>query len=82
MDSKIDLGVLEGVPVVLEVELGHREIFLGELLRLERGSVVELPQAAGGPLGIYVGGSRLGRAKVLARGRNRTVEVIEVGDVQ
>ena len=82
MDSSVNLGFLEGVPVVLEAELGRRMITLGEVIALQAGSVLRLPRAAGSALDLYVGGALLGRAEVLARSGNRKVQVTEVGDVE
>jgi flagellar motor switch protein FliN/FliY len=82
MDSSSSLGFLEGVPVVLEAELGRRKITLGEVIELKPGSLVRLPRASGAPLDLYVGGALLGRAEVLAGSRNRKVQVTEVGDVE
>ena len=82
MDSSANLGFLEGVPVVLEAELGRRTITLGEVIEWKPGSVVRLPRTAGSALDLYAGGALLGRAEVLARSRNRKVQVTEVGDVE
>lgn len=82
MDSTVDLSFLEGVPVTLEAELGRRVITLGELIELRPGGVVRLSRNTGAPLDLVVGGSRIGRAEVLARGSARKVQVTEVGDVE
>lgn len=82
MDSNVDLSFLEGVPVTLEAELGRRVITLGELIGLKPGGVVRLPRNTAAPLDLVVGGSRIGRAEVLARGGSRKVQVTEVGDVE
>lgn len=82
MDSSVNLGFLEGVPVVLEAELGRRMLTLGELIALKAGSVLRLTRASGAPLDLYVGGALVGRAEVLARSRTRKVQVTEVGDVE
>lgn len=82
MDSSVNLGFLEGVPVVLEAELGRRMITLGELVALKAGSILRLTRASGAPLDLYVGGALVGRAEVLARSRTRKVQVTEVGDVE
>lgn len=82
MDSSSNLGFLEGVPVILEAELSRRTVTLGEVIEWKPGSVVPLPRAAGAPLDLYVGGALVGRAEVLARSRNRKVQVTEVGDVE
>jgi flagellar motor switch protein FliN len=82
MDSSANLGFLEGVPVDLEAELGRRVITLGELIKLQPGSVVQLARVTGSPLDLYVGGALVGRAEVLATSRTRKVQVTEVGDVE
>lgn len=81
-DSSNSLGFLEGVPVMLEAELGRRMITLGEVIDWKPGSVVKLPRATGAPLDLYVGGALVGRAEVLAPSRNRQLQVTEVGDVE
>jgi flagellar motor switch protein FliN/FliY len=82
MDSSANFGFLEGIPVVVEAELGRRAITVGELVALKPGSVLRLPRATGAPLDLYVGGTLVGRAEVLGRTRTRKVQVTEVGDVE
>lgn len=82
MDSNVNLSFLEGVPVMLEAELGRRVITLGELIDLKPGGVVRLPRDTGAHLDLVVGGSLIGRAEVLVRGDSRKVQVTEVGDVE
>ena len=82
MEPTVNLGLLEGVPVSLEAELGRRVVTLGELVEWKAGSVLQLPRATGAPLDLYVGGSLIGRAEVVSRGRVRKVQVTEVGDVE
>jgi flagellar motor switch/type III secretory pathway protein FliN len=68
--------------VILEAELCRRAITVGELVALKPGSILRLPRVTGAPLDLYVGGSCVGRAEVLAPGRTRKVQVTEVGDVE
>jgi flagellar motor switch protein FliN len=82
MEPSINLSFLEGVPVVVEAELGRRVITLGELIGLKTGSVIRLPQNTGAPLDLYVGGALVAHAEVVSKGRIRKVQVTEVGDVE
>ena len=82
MDSSVNLHFLEGVPVLLEAELGRRAITLGEVLALQPGAVIRLPRATGAPLDLFVAGALVGRAEVVSRGEVRKIQVTEVGDVE
>lgn len=50
----IDLGLLGDVEVNVTVELGRRRIPLNELLKLTRGSIIELEKFVGEPLEVFV----------------------------
>jgi flagellar motor switch/type III secretory pathway protein FliN len=82
METNVNLRFLEGVPVVLEAELGRRVVTLGELIDLKAGNVIRLPKTTGAPLDLVVGGALVGRAEVLALGSSRRVQVTEVGHVE
>ena len=57
-----NLDVLLDVPVNLSVELGSRQIAMGEVLQLNVGAVIQLDKSADEPVAIYV------NQKLLARG--------------
>lgn len=82
METPIDLGFLEGVPLLLEADLGRRKILLSDLLRLEAGSIIRLDRKTGEPVEVYAGGSRIGQAEVAFGGQGREIRLTEVGDVQ
>jgi flagellar motor switch protein FliN/FliY len=82
METPIDLGFLEGVPLLLEADLGRRTILLSDLLRLEVGSVIRLRRKTGEPVEVYAGGSPIGQAEVVFWGHGREIRMTEVGDVQ
>jgi flagellar motor switch protein FliN/FliY len=82
METPIDLGCLEGVPLLLEADLGRRKILLSDLLRLEVGSVIRLGRKTGEALEVYAGGSRIGQAEVAFWGQGREIRITEVGDAQ
>ncbi len=82
METPIDLGLLEGVPLWLEADLGRRTILLSDLLRLEVGAVIRLRRKTGEPVEVYAGGTSIGRAEVAFWGQGREIRMTEVGDVQ
>jgi len=53
----VDLEVL--------VELGRKTMLIKDVLKLGKGSVVELDKAAGEPLGIFVNGKKLAEGEVV-----------------
>jgi len=82
MDTPADLGILEGVPLVLEADLGSRTISLGDLLELEVGSIIRLGERAGAPFSVYAGGSPIARARAALADGLKGVRLTEVDDVQ
>ena len=78
----MDLGFLEGVPLLLEADLGRRTISLSDVLRLQVGSVIRLHRKTGEPFDVYAGGSPIGRAEVALWGDGRGIRITEVGDAQ
>lgn len=82
METPINLGFLEGVPVRLEADLGGCTILLSDLLRLEAGAIIRLRRKSGEPVDVYAAGSPIGRAEVAFWGHGREIRMTEVGDVQ
>ena len=63
-----NLKRLENIEVQLTVEVGGTKISIGDLLKLNDGSVVELDRLAGEPLDILVNGTLLARGDVVLVG--------------
>ena len=82
METTIDLGFLDGVPLRLEADLGACTILLSDLLGLEAGAIIRLRQKSGEPVDVYAGGSPIGRAEVAFWGHGREIRMTEIGDVQ
>ena len=59
-----NLRVLENVEVQMTVEVGHTEIKIRDLLRLNEGAVIELDRLAGDPLDILVNGTMIAKVKL------------------
>lgn len=61
--TKLDLVM--DIPLRLSVELGRAEIPIRDVMRLGRGSMVELDRGPGAPLDVRVNGVLIGRGEVV-----------------
>jgi flagellar motor switch protein FliN/FliY len=57
--------MLMDVEMEIYVELGKKTMLVKDILKLGKGSVVELEKAAGEPLGIFVNGRKLAEGEVV-----------------
>lgn len=60
-----NLNLLKDVEIVLSVELGRREMSLGQILQVVKGSVIELEKLAGEPVEILVNGRKIAEGDVV-----------------
>lgn len=60
-----NLELLREVKIQVSVELGRRELPLGEVLHLVRGSVIELDKLAGEPVSVYANGRTIAEGEVV-----------------
>jgi flagellar motor switch protein FliN len=67
--GKLDL-VLD-IPLRLSVELGRTELPIRDVMRLGRGSMVELDRGPGAPLDVRVNGILIGRGEVVVVNEER-----------
>ena len=72
------LDLLRDVDLDLRIELGRTHMYLEEVLKLHRGSVVPLDKLAGDPVDIYVNGRLIARGEVLVLNDNFCVRVAEL----
>jgi flagellar motor switch protein FliN/FliY len=72
------LELLRDVDLDLRIELGRTHMYLEEVLKLHRGSVVPLDKLAGDPVDIYVNGRLIARGEVLVLNDNFCVRVAEL----
>jgi flagellar motor switch protein FliN len=67
--SRLDL--VFDIPLHLSVELGRTEIPIRDVMRLGRGSMVELDRGPGAPLDVRVNGVLIGRGEVVVVNEER-----------
>lgn len=72
------LDLIRDVELDLKIELGRTEMYLEDVLKLRKGSVVPLDKLAGDPVDIYVNGRLIARGEVLVLNDNFCVRVAEL----
>lgn len=72
------LELIRDVELELRIELGRTQMYLEDVLRLRKGSVVPLDKLAGDPVDVYVNGRLVARGEVLVLNDNFCVRVNEL----
>lgn len=72
------LDLVNDVELDLRIELGRTHMYLEDVLRLCKGSVVPLDKLAGDPVDIFVNGRLIARGEVLVLNDNFCVRVAEL----
>jgi flagellar motor switch protein FliN/FliY len=72
------LDQISEVELDLKIELGRTNMYLEDVLKLRKGSVVPLDKLAGDPVDIYINGRLLARGEVLVMNDNFCVRVAEL----
>lgn len=73
-----DIDFLMDIPVRVVVELGKAQVQLGDLLRLSRGSVLELEKPAEEPLDVHINGKLIGRGEVVVVNNRFGIKLTEI----
>jgi flagellar motor switch protein FliN/FliY len=76
--DKATIELLRDVELDLKIELGRTHMYLEDVLKLRKGSVVALDKLAGDPVEIYVNGRLIARGEVLVLNDNFCVRVAEL----
>ncbi|MCS7154431.1 MAG: flagellar motor switch protein FliN [Bacteroidota bacterium] len=71
-----NLEILADVHLEISVELGRRTMPLAEVLRLTKGSLIELDKLAGEPVDILVNGRKIAQGEVVVIDENFGVRII------
>jgi flagellar motor switch protein FliN len=72
------LDLIRDVELDLKIELGRTHMYLEDVLKLRKGSVVPLDKLAGDPVDVYVNGRLIARGEVLVLNDNFCVRVAEL----
>ena len=76
--DRATLELLKDVDLNLRIELGRTQMYLEDVLKLKRGSVVTLDKLAGDPVDVFVNGRMVARGEVLVLNDNFCVRVTEL----
>jgi len=76
--ERATLELLKDVDLDLRIELGRTQMYLEDVLKLKRGSVVTLDKLAGDPVDVFVNGRMVARGEVLVLNDNFCVRVTEL----
>ncbi|MBI1902279.1 MAG: flagellar motor switch protein FliN [Planctomycetia bacterium] len=72
------LELIRDVELELRIELGRTQMYVEDVLKLRKGSVVALEKLAGDPVDVYVNGRLIARGEVLVLNDNFCVRVNEL----
>ncbi|MCP5181187.1 MAG: flagellar motor switch protein FliN [Pseudomonadales bacterium] len=73
-----NLDVVLDIPVRLSMEVGNTSISIRKLLKLNKGSIVELSRSAGEPLDVMVNGTLVARGEVVLVNDKFGVRLLDV----
>jgi flagellar motor switch protein FliN len=59
------IGHLADIPIQIDVELGQKNMTVGDILALQKGSVIKMPRSAGDNIDILAGGALLGTGEIV-----------------
>ncbi|GJG86599.1 hypothetical protein tb265_17800 [Gemmatimonadetes bacterium T265] len=76
--SEVPLGMLFDLSLPVSIELGRTTMTVQEILRLARGSVIQLDRLAGEPLDIYVGDRKFAEGEVVVLGEHFGVRIVRI----
>jgi flagellar motor switch protein FliN/FliY len=76
--ERATLELIRDVELDLRIEFGRTQMYLEDVLRLRKGSVVALDKLAGDPVDIFVNGRLIAKGEVLVLNDNFCVRVAEL----
>jgi flagellar motor switch protein FliN/FliY len=76
--SEVPLGTLFSLTLPISIELGRTSMTVQDILRLGRGSVIQLERLAGEPIDIIVGERRFAEGEVVVLGEHFGVRITRI----
>lgn len=80
MSPQEEIAPLADVPVAIEAELDRKILTIGEILRLEKGSVVKLTRSAGENIDLVVGGRLVAFGEIVVLEETMGVRITDFND--
>ena len=78
IDDGRNIDLLMNVSLAVRAELGRCRMRVSDVLRIAKGSIVELDRLAGGPIDVFVNDRLVARGEVVAVDDRFGVRVTEV----
>ena len=78
LQGEVPLAMLLDLTLPVSIELGRTSMTVQDILRLGRGSVIQLERLAGEPIDIYVGERRFAEGEVVVLGEHFGVRVTRI----
>jgi len=75
-----DYSGLLDMEIIFEADLGRVDMPLKEILKLEKGSVIDLQKAAGESVDVYINSRIVGKGEVMVYEKNLAIRLNEVLD--
>lgn len=76
--GEVPLAMLLDLTLPVSIELGRTTMTVQEVLRLGRGSVVQLDRLAGEPIDIFVGDRRFAEGEVVVVGEHFGIRITRI----
>jgi flagellar motor switch protein FliN/FliY len=76
--TEVPISMLLDLTLPVAIELGRTSMMVQEILRLGRGSVIQLDRLAGEPIDIYVGDRRFAEGEVVVLGEHFGVRITRI----
>jgi flagellar motor switch protein FliN/FliY len=76
--TEVPISMLLDLTLPVAIELGRTSMTVQEILRLGRGSVIQLDRLAGEPIDIYVGDRRFAEGEVVVLGEQFGVRITRI----
>ena len=77
-ERAIPIERLKDVSLNVKVELGRANLNVEDVLKLNKGSVVELDKLTGDPLDLYINNALVARGEILVINDNFAIRIIKV----
>lgn len=78
ISSEVPISMLLDLTLPISIELGRTSMTVQEILRLGRGSVIQLERLAGEPIDVYVGDRRFAEGEVVVLGETFGVRITRI----
>jgi len=76
--GEVPISLLLDLTLPVSIELGRTSMTVQEVLRLGRGSVIQLDRLAGEPIDIFVGDRRFAEGEVVVLGEHFGVRITRI----